>query len=238
MIQCKVPRDWLFNALGTHRRHEMLPQMCVNAETTKITIFPNGGAAMRVMTRPTDLTAAGKDLPTLTFKVTDAMRAFLFRLGPFRHVDLSIDSSTCILRMTVTTTSMALRYSFNKVEFVEDNIIPSEPEDVTLDIPTIDWLTMWRTIGNKGTLSMECVPKRRAIVLKHSAKRWGAALHAQAPATKQLNFTCETAAAKATLVYSKPQDDWPVVSKLTFMKCGGLRWNLTDDYYVYMAPSA
>ena len=238
MIQCQVPRDWLFEALGSNRRHDIPPQMAVDDESMKITIFPKGGAAMRVMSRPTELIAAGTSIPALTFKVTDAMRTFLFRLKHFRHIRLCLDSEKSTVQMTMTTTNAALRYSFHKVEFVEDNLIPPDLEDVTLEIPTLDWLALWQTIGAKGSVSFAVVPKRRAIVMKHSSQRWGAALHAQEPAKQKLDFTCDTAAAKATLAYCNPENDWPVLTKLTFMKCGVLRWNLTDDYYVYMAPSA
>ena len=238
MIQCQVPRDWLFEALGSHHRHDILPQLAVDGGHFKVTIFPKGGAAMRVMTRPTDLIATGTSIPALAFKVTDAMRAFLLRLKHFRHIRLCLDSEKSEVRMTMTTTNLALRYSFHKVEFVEDHVIPPDLEDVTLEIPTLDWLALWQTMSTKGTVSLEIIPKRRAIVMKQSSQRWGAALHAQEPAKQKLDFTCETAAAKATFAYCNPGNDWPVLSKLTFMKCGVLRWNLSDEYYVYMAPSA
>ena len=212
--------------------------MSVDDERIKITIFPNGGAAMRVITRPTELIATGTSIPSLTFQVPNAMRAFLFRLKHFKHIRLSIDSTKSEIRMAMTTTNMALGYSFQRVEFMEDNIIPPDLGDVTLEVPTHDWLALWHTLGTKGAVSFSVVPKRRAIVIKHSSQRWGAALHAQEPAKQTLDFTCQVGPAKATFAYCQPEDDWPVLSKLTFMKCGVLRWNLSDEYYVYMAPSA
>jgi len=224
MASVGVPTEWLINAWGGGVKQDMNPIMCIDGESLKVTIFPKGAAGMRVITRR---------IPTsghVTFKITDAMRAYVKLLSNFPDITLNIHDTN--LSIVAQDCCAAIQYNFPNITVADDNVIPVHPQDIRVVIPTTQWLNVWRTIPPKGTINIVVSKTARSITLKHDRGRWAGALQARDKPTCSRSFKCDAHVAKKTFAFVEPTNTF---SHLFFMDCGVLKWS-DGDNTIYLAP--
>jgi len=223
----QVRTQLLVEALQRIKKHALVPWITASGSCMKVTIFPEGGAGMRVSKLPIVYNG-----PDISFEVSDAMRVFFLRLLPFPEIKISIDvteKSALIIAESATT---AVQYTFPKINIIDERHIECHEDDVVCEIITQEWISLWNCIPTKGTVDIECSHRYRPITLKHSRGRWGGAIHAKETPKHSKKFVCDSGVA-ISVIHSK--QEMPTFSILTFMQCGVLRWD-AGPVTVYLAP--
>jgi hypothetical protein len=223
----QVNTQLLVDALQRIKKHALAPWIMATGSSMKVTIFPEGGAGMRVTT----LSIVYKG-PDICFEVSDAMRVFLLRLLPFHELKISIniaEKSGIVIAESATT---ALQYTFPKINIIDGQVIEPHEDDVNCEIITKEWIALWNSVPQKGTVDIECSHRYRPITLKHSKGRWGAAINAKETLKHTKKFVCDSGVARS-VIHSK--QELPTFSILTFMQCGVLQW-VAGPITVYLAP--
>jgi len=226
MTSVELPIGWLVEAWGGNKKQELPPVMTIDGTTVKVVIFPHGGAGMRVMKRTVPSTG------TCTFKVSDAMRGFIRQLVDWQHVTLAVDDTK--MSVTVQNSCSALQYHFPKIELDVDNVISDHPKDICTVVPCTQWLTMWKSMPNKGVVTLAVDKTKRSVTMKHSRGRWAGAIQARDKPTDTQTFQCDCGIARKMFAYVQPVSAF---SNLIFMDCGVLRWT-DDNVTIYVAPFA
>jgi len=220
-VKCK----WLVEACGNTKKQAIEPILSVNGDKLKVTIFQNGGCGMRVKTCTISKTGSA------TFKIPNSIRAFVALLEDFDSIQMEINEEK--LTIIAERPNSALQYHFANIEHVEDNFIVDDPKDVSLEVPTDEWLTLWKTMPLKGDFVLAIDKTRRSVTFKHSKRRWGAAVQANDKPKQTKTFTGDPLVAKRIFAYCKVDD---IFSTLTFMHCGVLKWQ-QNNTVVYLAPN-
>ena len=224
MVSVQLPTQWLQDAWGGPGTQDMHPVMFVDGETLKVTIFPKGGAGMRVVTRRIPKTGQA------TFKVADDMRAYVHLLEDFPDVKLDVKDTT--LTVTAETCCSAIQQHFQNIELAEDNIIPDDAQDVHLVVPAAQWLGLWKCTPQKGVIEVSCSKNRRSITVKHSKGRWAGAIHARDKSDVGKTFKCDALVTQRIFGYARAS---LTSSDLVFMHCGVLKW-VHEHTTIYLAP--
>lgn len=224
MTTVKLPCRWLDEAWGGKKTQDMLPIFTISDKQIKITIFPNGAAGMRVVTRPIETPG------NVTFKVPKALRAFVRLMVDFQDVSLLIEGTS--LTITGENCCSAVQYHFPNIELTDDNEIVPHPQDVSITVPTSHWLSLWKTIPPKGEISMVYDKSKRSITLKHSKGRWGAAIQAREKPLRSGTFICDAKVGKRVFSDCTPETPFSV---LILMDCGVLKWK-ENQTTIYLAP--
>ena len=224
MATVLLPTEWLDQAWGGTVKQDLLPVVAIHGDQLKITIFPNGGAGMRVITRSIPKTGQ------VTFNVTEGMRAFVRLLKDFPQITLDIQGDR--MAVTAETSCSAVQYHFPNVELVDDNVIPDHAKDVELVVPTAYWHSLWKSLPSKGTCELSCNKSRRSVTLKHSKGRWAGAIQAREKPQDSRTFTADALVARRIFRFVQPSATF---STLVFMDCGVLKW-VHENTTVYIAP--
>jgi len=219
-VKCK----WLVEAWGNTKKQAMEPILSVSGDKLKVTMFQNGGCGMRVKTCTISKTGSA------TFKIPNSIRAFVALLEDFDSIQMEINEEK--LTIIAERPNSALQYNFANIEHVEDNCIADDPKDVSLEVPTDEWLTLWETMPLKGDFVLAIDKTRRSVTFKHSKRRWGAAVQAKDKPKQTKTFTGDPLVAKRIFAYCKAED---MFSTITFMQCGVLKWQ-QNTTIVYLAP--
>ena len=219
-VKCK----WLIEAWGDTKKQAMEPILSVSGDQLKVTVFQNGGCGMRVKTCTISKTGSA------TFKIPNSIRAFVALLEDFDSIQMEINEQK--LTITAERPNSALQYNFTNIEHVEDNFIADDSKDISLEVPTEEWLTLWKTMPLKGDFVLAIDKTRRSVTFKHSKGRWGAAIQAKDTPKQSKSFTGDPLVAKRIFAFCKVED---MFSTVTFMDCGVLKWQ-QNNTVVYLAP--
>lgn len=220
----RVKCNWLNEAWGNTKKQVMEPILSVNGNELKVIMFQNGGCGMRVKTCTVTQTGSA------TFKIPNSIRAFVALLEDFDSIQLEIKEQK--LTITAERPNSALQYNFPNIEYVEDNLIADDPKDICLDVPTDEWLTLWKTLPLKGEFVLAIEKTRKSLTFKHSKGRWGAAIQAKDKPKQTKTFRGDPLTAKRIFAFCKAED---MFSTITFMHCGVLKWQ-QNNTVVYLAP--
>lgn len=224
MASVQLPTEWLDKAWGGSTKQDMNPVLCIDGSQLKITIFPKGGAGMRVVKR------AIPETGHVTFTVTDAMRAYIRLLLEFPDITLHITQTE--LSIIAQNCCSAIQYNFPKIETVEDNVIPDHPKDVHVHVSTTHWLNMWKSMPSKGVIHITTAKHTRAVTMKHSRGRWAGAIQARDKPPHSCAFKGDSGVARRIFSYAVVSSSF---SELVFMDCGVLKW-IDGDTTIYLAP--
>lgn len=224
MAQVQLPTQWLSRAWGGPSKQDMHPVMAIDDHTLKITIFPRGGAGMRVVTRRIPKT------DTVTFKISDDMRAYVHSLEDFPDVKLHVKGTTLIV--TAESCCSAIQHHFPNIELADNNVIPDDAQDVRLVVPAVQWLGLWKCTPQKGVIEIACSQNRRSITVKHSKGRWAGAIQARDKSDAGKTFKCDALVTKRIFGYAEAS---VTSSDIVFMHCGVLKW-VHGDTTIYLAP--
>lgn len=225
MTEFRVKTAWLSEAWGGACKQEIEPVISVEGTTLKVTIFPNGGAGMRVQTQTIEETGA------TTFKITQSIRSFVKLIDDFDSIRIAINGDD----MTITgeRPNSAMQCHFQKIEMVEDNYIEEDSKDILINVPTHEWLSIWKSVPEEGTIAIRVDRTMKSLTLKHSLGWWGAAVQATEKPSSTQTFTADAMVAKRIFQYSNAESTF---STLTFMCCGVLKWK-QGRTIIYIAPS-
>jgi len=220
-VKCK----WLNEAWGNTKKQTMEPVLSISGDKLKVTMFQNGGCGMRVKTCTISKTGSA------TFKIPNSIRAFVALLEDFDSIQMEIIEGK--LTIIAERPNSALQYNFANIEHVEDNCIADDPKDVSLEVPTEEWLTLWKTMPLKGDFVLAIDKKTKSLTFKHSKRRWGAAIISKGKPKQTKTFTGDPLVAKRIFAFCKVDD---IFSTVTFMHCGVLKWQ-QNNTIVYLAPN-
>jgi len=220
-VKCK----WLIEAWGNTKKQAMEPILSVSGDKLKVTIFQNGGCCMRVKTCTISKTGP------VTFKIPNSIRAFVALLEDFDYIQMEINEEK--LTIIAERPNSAIQYNFANIEHVEDNFIAEDSNDISLEVPTEEWLNLWKTMPLKGDFVLAIDKTRRSVTFKHSKGRWGAAIQAKDKPKQSNSFTGDPLVAKRIFAFCKVED---MFSTITFMHCGVFKWQ-QNNTVVYLAPN-
>jgi hypothetical protein len=222
----------LCQALGPTSDGNPLPHLMMNGHHMKITFFFDDAAGMRVTSIP--LTSPST-CPSVCFEITPTMHGFITRCRRFDQMTFKINRGA--LSLLVKSTYSALRYDFPNIKMVPDVSIDHTREDTVLQIPSADWLEIWKTIPNDEDDARVTIAYGRnesAVTLAHSNRAWAAVIQpSQCPvAPPSLSFTCPVSAAKYSFSDCLSNDSQ---SSLHFLSNTVLCWT-SSNVSVYLAP--
>ena len=220
-VKCK----WLNEAWGNTKKQAMEPILSVNGDKLKVTIFQNGGCGMRVKTCTVSKTGSA------TFKIPNSIRAFVALLEDFDSIQMEINEGK--LTIIAERPNSAIQYNFANIEHVEDNFIADDSKDISLEVPTEEWLTLWKTMPLKGDFVLAIDKTTKSLTFKHSKRRWGAAIISKGKPKQTKTFTGDPLVAKRIFAFCKVDD---IFSTVTFMHCGVFKWQ-QNNTVVYLAPN-
>jgi len=220
-----VPVRWLHEAWCKTTSFQTKPQCVVSNGNIKVTVFRASGIGMTARTLPLDTTN------DCCFEVPDAMRAYCHHLQFASDVRLKLNDGT--LEIILEMPSFAIQYKIPKIQLVEDLYVAPSDTDIVVEIGTDDWLNICTTMPAKGQIEIACTDQKKMVTLKHTRRRWAAAIMARSKATASASFSCSASVAKTCF---KREENLPAFSTLVFMGCGVLKWN-AGYLRVHLAPN-
>ena len=220
-----VSPKWLHDAWFGTATFQVLPRIIIQKNRLSVVVFRQSGAAMRI--RTCQIKQGPEDV---IFQVPNAMRAYIKQCLDFPAIRL--DVSLPRLRIVIEMGASAIQYHFPNIERADDVHIEPHENDMTIHIPTGEWIAICKTMPVKGTLSICTTHQKRAVTLQHSKGRWVAGTTAAEPSPKGKTFQCNSGVMK----FIHQQDIDGMMSDITFMHCGVLRIETTPENIIYLAP--
>lgn len=232
-ISCTVYLDVIRQSLIDTLSDKMLPRVMMNGTLMKITYFFDGASGMRVISIPVYRASNNQQI---CFEITPTMQGFIKRCKSFDKMTFNIKNGA--LSLLVQSACCALRYDFPIINIVDDTSIDHTQEDTVIEIPTTDWLEIWKTIPDENDDSNVIISHKKgekAITLKHSKSSWAAVIQIQQNTQSlsfAISFICPVSAAKLSFANCISKD---TTSFLHFLKNTVLCWS-SSSISVYLAP--
>jgi hypothetical protein len=200
----------------------------------KITHFFDDTAGMCLISLPI---YKASTLTKVCFEITPTMLGFIKHCTSFDKMTFNVNKDGA-LSLLVQNPCCALRYDFPIVHMIDDVSIEHTPEETVIEIPTNDWLEIWKTIPNndeKNEVTISHQQGEKALTLKHSNGLWAAVIQLQQGPViyPSLSFTCPVSTAKLSFADCLSKD---TISFLHFLKNTVLCWS-SSNTSVYLAPS-
>jgi hypothetical protein len=230
-MQYTVYTDALRQALC--RDVQTLPRLTMDGSRMKVTHFFDDTAGMCLISIPIHKAST---LTKVSFEITPTMQGFIKHCTSFDKMTFNVKNGA--LSLLVQNPCCALRYDFPILNMIDDVSIEHTTDETVIEIPTNDWLEIWKTIPNDDEKSQVTISHRKgekAITLKHSKDSWAAVIQLQqSPVTyPSLSFTCPVSTAKLSFADCLSKD---TTSFLHFLKNTVLCWS-SSNTCVYLAPS-
>ena len=229
-MSCTLPVRWLHQAWCELRAFDLSPHCTISPKSCTVRVFVKRGIGMRTCT----CTVSASVNEPITFVVTDAMRNFVARLAGFSsELTLRFNMDKSSVTLELGRVASALQYTFEHILFDEERYIEPTPQDVAVDVPMDDWLSLLTMAPSVGNIKMSISARKRGCVLTHGGGRWTAAiqLREKSPTDKTFESDSETLR-RLSLLYNSDATHMT----LTLLHCGVMRWSDGRGLEAYVAP--
>lgn len=224
MIRIHISPSWILRAIGS-KHGEPSPQLHCENGTVCITTFYEEGIGMRTVYGH----ISSKD--SATIEISPTIHAFIKRVVDYPTIEMRLQHGA--MTVVAETPHAALQYTFPRIHRIEHHVLESSEKDTMVSVSANDWLLLCRALSNKGFVTITATTDSKAITLKHSGNRWGAAIHAKKCATKMRTFHCQSGVLRDTFSNCVSETAF---ADITFMEIGVLQWT-SGLQTVYIAPN-